>query len=66
MDTTEQQARIYGTTPFNVLEQEADNVIMVINYLIEKAEKKSMRRLFQSKYDKQGCLILRDKDFEVG
>lgn len=40
MDTTAQLARIYGTTPFNVLEQEADNVIMVINYLIEKAEKK--------------------------
>lgn len=41
-------------------------VEMIVNNAIEKAEKKSMRRLFQSKYDKRGCLILRDKDFEVG
>ena len=39
---------------------------MIVNNAIEKAEKKSMRKLFQSKYDKRGCLILRDKDFEVG
>lgn len=38
----------------------------IVNNAIEKAEKKSMRKLFQSKYDKRGCLILRDKDFEVG
>ncbi len=41
-------------------------VEMIVNNAIEKAEKKSMRRLFQSKYDKSGYLILRDKDFEVG
>ena len=41
-------------------------VEMIVNNAIEKAEKKSMRKLFQSKYDKRGCLILRDKDFEVG
>lgn len=41
-------------------------VEMIVNNVIEKAEKKSMRKLFQSKYDKRGCLILRDKDFEVG
>ena len=41
-------------------------VEMIVNSAIEKAEKKSMRKLFQSKYDKRGCLILRDKDFEVG
>ena len=41
-------------------------VEMNVNNAIEKAEKKSMRKLFQSKYDKRGCLILRDKDFEVG
>lgn len=41
-------------------------VEMIVNNAIEKAEKKSMRKLFQSKYDKIGCLILRDKDFEVG
>ncbi len=41
-------------------------VEMIVNNAIEKAEKKSVRRLFQSKYDKKGCLILRDKDFEVG
>lgn len=41
-------------------------VEMIVNNAIEKAEKKSMRKLFQSKYDKKGCLILRDKDFEVG
>ena len=41
-------------------------VEMIVNNAIEKAEKKSMRKLFQSKYDKSGCLILRDKDFEVG
>lgn len=40
-------------------------VEMIVNNAIEKAEKKSMRKLFQSKYDKRGCLILRDKDFEV-
>lgn len=40
-------------------------VEMIVNNAIEKAEKKSVRRLFQSKYDKQGCLILRDKDFQV-
>lgn len=40
-------------------------VEMIVNNAIEKAEKKSVRRLFQSKYDKQGCLILRDKDFSV-
>ena len=39
---------------------------MIVNNAIEKAEIKSMRKLFQSKYDKRGCLILRDKDFEVG
>ena len=41
-------------------------VEMIVNNAIEKAEKKKMRKLFQSKYDKRGCLILRDKDFEVG
>ena len=41
-------------------------VEMIVNNAIEKAEKKSMRKLFQRKYDKIGCLILRDKDFEVG
>lgn len=41
-------------------------VEMIVNNAIEKAEKKSMRKLFQSKYDKRGCLILRDKNFEVG
>lgn len=41
-------------------------VEMIVNNAIEKAEKKSRRRLFQSKYDKGGYLILRDKDFEVG
>lgn len=41
-------------------------VEMIVNNAIEKAEKKSMRKLFQSKYDKRGCLILRNKDFEVG
>ena len=41
-------------------------VEMIVNNAIEKAEKKSMRKLFQSKYDKRGCMILRDKDFEVG
>ena len=41
-------------------------VEMIVNNAIEKAEKKSMRKLFKSKYDKRGCLILRDKDFEVG
>ncbi len=41
-------------------------VEMIVNNAIEKAEKKSMRKLFQSKYDKRGCLILRDTDFEVG
>lgn len=41
-------------------------VEMIVNNAIEKAEKKSMRKLFQSKYDKRGCLILRGKDFEVG
>lgn len=41
-------------------------VEMIVSNAIEKAEKKSMRKLFQSKYDKRGCLILRDKDFEVG
>ena len=41
-------------------------VEMIVNNAIEKAEKKSMRKIFQSKYDKRGCLILRDKDFEVG
>ena len=41
-------------------------VEMIVNNAIEKAEKKSMRKLFQSKYDKRGCLILRDKYFEVG
>ena len=41
-------------------------VEMIVNNAIERAEKKSMRKLFQSKYDKRGCLILRDKDFEVG
>lgn len=41
-------------------------VEMIVNNAIEKTEKKSMRKLFQSKYDKRGCLILRDKDFEVG
>ena len=41
-------------------------VEMIVNNAIEKAEKKSMRKLFQSKCDKRGCLILRDKDFEVG
>ena len=32
-------------------------VEMIVNNAIEKAEKKSMRKLFQSKYDKRGCLI---------
>ncbi len=41
-------------------------VEMIVSNAIEKAEKKSMRRLFRSKYDKRGCLILRSKDFEVG
>ena len=39
MDTTEQLSKLYGTTPFFVMEQDAEHVIMVLNYLIEKADK---------------------------
>lgn len=41
MATTEYLARMYGTTPFDVMNQDAEHVIMVINYLLEKAEKPS-------------------------
>lgn len=39
MATTEHLARLYGTTPFEVLNQDAEHVIMLINYLLEKGEK---------------------------
>lgn len=38
MQTTEEVRRIYGLSPFAVLNEEADNVIMLLNYLVEKAE----------------------------
>lgn len=38
MDLTAEIAKIYNTTPFDVLEREADHVIMVINYVVEKSE----------------------------
>ena len=41
-------------------------VEVIINNAIQKAERKSIRGLFKAKYDKKGCLILRDRDFEVG
>lgn len=43
MDITDQIARAYGATPFDVLTQEADHVIMLINYLTEKADSEPVK-----------------------
>lgn len=36
MDITDQIARLYGTTPFDVMERKAEDVIRLINYVLEK------------------------------
>ena len=43
MDITDQIATHYGTTPFNVLTQDAEHVIMVINYLLEKSQSEPVK-----------------------
>lgn len=40
MQTTDELRRIYGLSPFAILNEEADNVIMLLNYLVEKTEAK--------------------------
>lgn len=39
METTEHIARIYSANLFDLLERDAEHVIMVINYMLEKIEK---------------------------
>lgn len=36
--TTETLARSYNVTPFEIMAQECDEVILLINYLLRKAE----------------------------
>ena len=36
MDITDQIARLYNTTPFDVMERKAEDVIRLINYVLEK------------------------------
>lgn len=38
MDFTAEVGKIYNVTPFEVLKQDKDEVIMLINYMVEKAE----------------------------
>ena len=38
MDTTESLSKVYNTTPFDIMVQDAEHVIMVINYLVDKAD----------------------------
>ena len=37
MDITEQLSKIYNVSPFDVLDRDAEHVIMVINYVLEKS-----------------------------
>lgn len=38
MDFTTEISKIYGLSPFDVLKQDKDHVIMLINYYLEKGE----------------------------
>jgi hypothetical protein len=38
MDFTAELSKIYNVTPFYVMKQDKDEVIMLINYMAEKAE----------------------------
>lgn len=37
---TDKMARIYGTSPLDILSREAEDVIRLLNYLTEKGEEK--------------------------
>lgn len=36
MDITGQIAKLYSTSPFDLMERDSEHVIMVINYVLEK------------------------------
>lgn len=38
MDTTDSLSKAYNTTPFEIMVQDAEHVIMVINYLVDKSD----------------------------
>ena len=38
LTTTDNLARSYNVTPFEIMAQECDDVILLINYLLRKAE----------------------------
>ena len=38
--TTDNLARSYNTTPFDIMAQDCDEVILLINYLLRKADHK--------------------------
>ena len=40
MDFTAELSKLYNVTPFEILKQDKDNVIMLINYFIEKGQTK--------------------------
>lgn len=41
MDITGQIAKLYSTSPFDLMERDAEHVIMVINYVLEKYSEES-------------------------
>jgi hypothetical protein len=40
MDFTAELSKLYNVTPFEIFKQDKDNVIMLINYFIEKGRNK--------------------------
>ena len=38
MDFTVELSKVYNVTPFEIFKQDKDNVIMLINYFIEKGQ----------------------------
>lgn len=51
MDATDKMARIYSTSPLDILSREAEDVIRLLNYLVERGEDKQEHRSEEKRTD---------------
>lgn len=64
MEFTFELARLYGISPFEILKEETELVIMSINYIYEKSEREdygTVEDVQESYIDKQGKKVKRIK-----
>lgn len=61
LDFTFELAKAFNVLPFEIMKQDKDEVIMIINYLVEKAETETTKPIQSSdiKYEKNNSNIKR-------